>query len=134
MACILSLSLLCPWQTLLISYDILFYELGLGSKSIWTTVSMDRSDETSLPCILKQPKYSRGPIEPWNLNKVKLSFMKLKLSKKKENGGSWGFIASLLRFYEKTGILFLWRFWEKGRLLRRCSMSKPLFQPLCKCI
>lgn len=86
-----SLSLWCPRQTLLISYDILFYELGLGSKSIWTTVSMDRYGETYLPCILKQLKYSRGPREHWNLNKVKLSFMKQTFKGKRE----W----RTLRFY-----------------------------------
>lgn len=36
-----------------------------------------------MPCILKQPKYSRGPIEHWNLNKVKLSFLNLNFQRKK---------------------------------------------------
>lgn len=133
MACALSLSLLCPRQTLLISYDILFYELGLGSKSIWTTVSMDGYDETYLPCILKQPKYSRGPREHWNLNKVKLSFMKQTFKGKRE----W----RTLRFYCLSAPLL----WEsrhsvpmevlgEGKVIEEMLMSKPLFQPLCKYI
>lgn len=69
-------------------------------------------------------KYSWGPREHWKLNEVKLSFMKQTFKGRMED---LRFYCLSVHFYERTGILFLWRFWEKGKLLRRRSMSKPCF-------